>query len=150
VTSFGNLMTVRQQWEWIGQLLARVAVGTLFFLSGRGKLFVPARRAEMRGTMRRAGLPRPEVSAAIVSAVEFSGGAMLLFGLLTPLACAMLIGVMTGAIVTTQIPAIKARAPLEWLGEFLYLPEVLYIIILVWLLLAGPGWLSVDGWLVGS
>jgi uncharacterized membrane protein YphA (DoxX/SURF4 family) len=38
-------------WEWIGILLARLAVGSLFFLSGRGKLFVPERREQMRQTL---------------------------------------------------------------------------------------------------
>jgi len=58
----------------------------------------------------------------------------------------MLIGVMVGALATTQIPSLKAASRVDWLAEFLYLPEVLYVVILVWLLLAGPGWLSLD-WL---
>ena len=29
--------------------------------------------------------------------------------------------------------------------EVLYLPEVLYVVILIWLFLSGPGWFSVDG-----
>jgi len=132
------------RWEWIGQLLARVSVGLLFFLSGRAKLFVPARREQMRETLRQAGLPRPELSATAVSATEFVAGASLCVGLLTPLACVMLIGVMAGALATTQIPQLKASSAVDWLAEFLYLPEVLYVVILVWLLLAGPGWFSLD------
>jgi hypothetical protein len=31
-----------------------------------------------------------------------------------------------------------------WLAESLYLPEVLYLVILIWLFFSGPGWLSVD------
>jgi putative oxidoreductase len=131
-------------WEWLGQLLARVSVGLLFFLSGRGKLFVPARRKEMRETIRKAGVPRPELTAPVMSSIEFTCGAMLCLGLLTPVACVLLIGVMLGALVTTQIPAIKAAAALDWLGDFLYLPEVLYLVILLWLLFAGPGWVSLD------
>jgi putative oxidoreductase len=144
------LQTSLAPWAWIGQLLARVSVGLLFFLSGRGKLFVPARRDQMRETIRQAGLPRPDVTAVAISMVEFASGAMLVAGVLTPLACLMLTGVMAGALTTTQIPRIEARSRLEWIGEFLYLPEVLYIVILVWLLLAGPGALSVDGLLAGE
>ena len=131
-------------WEWLGQLLARVSVGALFFLSGRGKLFVPARRKEMLETIRQAGLPRPDVTAPLLSAIEFTFGAMLCLGLLTPVACVMLMGVMLGALVTTQIPRVKAVSLLDWLGKFFYLPEVLYLVILFWLLVAGPGWLSFD------
>jgi putative oxidoreductase len=132
------------RWEWLGQLLARISVGLLFFLSGRAKLFVEARRELMRNTMRQAGVPFPELTAGVTSAVEFVFGAMLLVGLFTPVSCLMLIGVMIGALVTTQIPALRAGSAIDWLGEFLYLPEVLYVVILVWLLLAGPGWLSID------
>jgi len=37
--------------EWVGIVLARIGVGLLFFLSGRGKLFVPERRDQMRQTL---------------------------------------------------------------------------------------------------
>jgi putative oxidoreductase len=130
--------------EWLGQLVARVSVGLLFFLSGRGKLFVPARRESMRNTMRQAGVPWPELIAGVTAAVEFVFGALLVVGLFTPVSCVLLIGVMIGALATTQIPALKAGSAVDWLAEFLYLPEVLYVVILVWLLLAGPGWLSLD------
>jgi putative oxidoreductase len=134
------------QWEWFGQLLARESVGLLFALSGRGKLFVEPRREQMRETLRQAGLPRPELSAAVISAVELTCGVMLCLGMVTPFSCVMLMGVMVGALATTQIPSLKAASHVEWLSEFLYLPEVLYVVILVWLFFAGPGWFSLD-WL---
>lgn len=132
------------RWEWLGQLLARISVGLLFFLSGRAKLFVEARRELMRDTMRQAGVPWPELTAGVTSVVEFVFGPLLVVGLFTPISCVMLIGVMIGALATTVIPGLKANSVIDWLGDFLYLPEVLYVVILVWLLLAGPGWLSVD------
>ncbi len=125
-------------------LLARLSVGLLFALSGGGKLFVPARREQMRATLREAGIPVPEISAVIVSSVEFVFGALLIIGFLAPLCCLMLSGVMIGVLSTTILPGIKAESVISWLGEFLYLPEVLYLVILVWLLFSGPGWLSVD------
>jgi len=131
-------------WEWLGILLARLAVGLLFLLSGRGKLFVNARREQMRQTLREARIPFPEFSAVFVSAVEFVFGLLLAAGAVTPLACVMLSGAMIVAIATTAIRSIKASSPLGWLSEFLYLPEVLYLVILVWLFLSGPGWFSVD------
>jgi putative oxidoreductase len=142
--SFEAIARSLSEWEWVGQLLARVSVGLLFFLSGRGKLFVPARREQMRQALRKAGLPRPDLSAPVMSAIEFVGGAMLCLGLLTPIACVLLTGVMLGALTTTQLPRINAASAGEWLGEALYLPEVLYVVILVWLLFAGAGWLSLD------
>jgi hypothetical protein len=49
----------------------------------------------------------------------------------------MLGGLMIVAIATTAVQTIKALSPLDWLSEFLYLPEVLYLVILVWLFLSG-------------
>ena len=135
-------------WEWLGILLARLAVGLVFFLSGRGKLFVPERREQMRQTLIEAHVPFPEFNAVFVSSVEFVSGALLVLGAMTPIACVMLGGVMIVAIATTALRNIKAASPLGWLSEFLYLPEVLYLVILIWLFFSGPGWLSVDHWIL--
>ena len=131
-------------WQWVGILVARLAVGLLFFLSGRGKLFVPERREQMRETLVAAHVPFPELNVLVVSTLEFVFGLLLILGAVTPLACVMLGGVMIVAIATTAIRNIKAMSPLGWLSEFLYLPEVLCLVILFWLLLSGPGWFSVD------
>lgn len=133
-----------QHYEWIGILIARLSVGTLFALSGSGKLFVPSRRDEMLRTLRAAGIPAPGVNVVLVSSVECLFGVLLVMGLLTPLCCLMLSGVMVVALGTTILPRIEAASPAGWLGTVLYLPEVLYLVILVWLFLSGPGWFSLD------
>ena len=133
-----------QHYEWIGILIARLSVGTLFALSGSGKLFVPSRRAEMLKTLRDAGIPAPELNTLFVSSVEFVFGTLLVVGFLTPLCCVMLSGVMVVALGTSILPRITAASLASWLGAVLYLPEVLYLVILVWLLVSGPGWFSVD------
>ena len=125
-------------------LLARLSVGSLFVLSGSGKLFRADRRSAMRKALAEAHVPYPDLNALFVSGVEFCFGTLLVLGAFTPIACVMLGAVMLVAIVTTKIKGIKAAAPLEWLSEFLYLPEVLYLVILVWLFFSGPGRLSVD------
>ena len=130
--------------EWVAILVARVAVGLLFFLSGRAKLFVPGRRKEMRQTLIKAHFVFPKFNAVFVSTVEFVCGLLLILGLMTTLASALLTGVMIVAIATTAIGNIKATSPTEWLAGFLYLPEVLYLVILFWIFFSGPGWLSID------
>jgi putative oxidoreductase len=121
-----------------------VTVGSLFLLSGGGKLFVKEQREQMRETLRDAQIPFPDVNAVFVSTVEFVFGFLLIVGAATPLACLMLSGVMVVAILTSALRRIEASSRLGWLSEFLYLPEVLYLVILVWLFFSGPGWLSVD------
>jgi putative oxidoreductase len=139
-----TFLTELSAWQWLGALIARLAVGVLFFLSGRGKLFVPERREQMRETLVAARIPFAGVNAIFASLIEFVFGCLLVLGALTPLACVMLSCVMIMAIATSAIKDIKAPPLLDWLSEFLYLPEVLYLVILFWLFLSGPGWLSVD------
>ena len=98
----------------------------------------------MRQTLIKAHVPFPEFNAALVSTVEFVCGLLLVLGLLTPLATALLAGVLIVAIATTAIQNVKATSPAEWVAGFLYLPEVLYLVILFWLFFSGPGWLSID------
>ena len=83
--------------------------------------------------------------AFFVSTIEFACGAGLAFGLLTPLCALMLAVDMIVAIATNRIQSIHASGALAWLDDFLYLPEVLYVIILVWLIFSGPGRYSIDG-----
>jgi putative oxidoreductase len=98
----------------------------------------------MRETLVAARVPFPEFNTLLVSTVEFVFGLFLILGALTPITCAMLGCVMIMAIATIAIRNIKATSPLGWLSEFLYLPEVLYLVILCWLFLSGPGWFSID------
>jgi len=97
-----TLLTGLREWQWLGALIARLAVGLLFFLSGRGKLFVPQRREQMRESLVAAGIPFASINAIFVSTVEFVFGLLVILGALTPLACIMLGGVMVVAIVTLR------------------------------------------------
>jgi putative oxidoreductase len=137
-------------WEWLGVLFARLAVGLLFLLSGEGKLFRARPRQLMQKTLEDAGIAFPHFTAVAVSAVEFICGALLLVGALMPLACLMLGAVMLGALVTTRIRTIPRSSVRDWLAAFLYLPEVLYLVILVWLFFSGPGPVSLDQLLAGG
>jgi putative oxidoreductase len=144
MSPWASWQSALQQYEWIGTLIARLSVGTLFALSGSGKLFVPSRRDQMLRTLRDAGILAPGMNIVFVSSVEFLFGILLVMGLLTPLCCLMLSGVMVVALGTSILPRIEAPSLASWLGSVLYLPEVLYLVILVWLFFSGPGWFSVD------
>ncbi len=148
--SWESVTNILHEWQWMGMLLARLSVGVLFATSGGGKLFLRARREEMRQTLLAARIPLARVTSVFVALVEFVFGAFLIVGFLTPLCCLMLTGVMVGALSTTILPRIKSKSVVSWLGEFFYLPEVLYVVILMWLLLSGPGWLSLDHLVLSS
>jgi putative oxidoreductase len=138
-------LTMLRAGEWMPMTAARVLIGIFFCISGGTKLFVPAQFVVLEQTMVQSHIPFPHANAFFVAMVEFACGAALALGLLTPLCAAMLVGDMIVAIATNRIYSIQASGVLAWLGDFLYLPEVLYTLILVWLIFSGPGRYSVDG-----
>ena len=58
----------------------------------------------------------------------------------------MIVATLTSAISTVP----EGLSPLSWLGDFLYLPEVLYVLFFIWLICPGPGRFSVDYWLAAQ
>lgn len=124
--------------------LVRVCLGVFFCISGGTKLFSAAAWQEMVRTLTASGLPYPEANAYFVSSVEFVGGGLLTVGLMTPLCAILLGGDMLVAILTNRLQSVEGANVLAWVDNFLYLPEVLYALILGWLLFAGPGTPSAD------
>jgi putative oxidoreductase len=124
---------------------ARVLIGIFFCISGATKLLVPSQFDLMEQTLAQSHVPFPHFNAFFVSLVEFACGTGLALGLLTPLCALALVVVMIVAIATNRIQSIPVSGALQWLDDFLYLPEVLYVIILVWLIFSGPGRYSIDG-----
>ena len=133
--------------EELAVLLARISLGLFFAISGGNKLFVASQYKLMRETIVGAGIPFPHVMTYFVSSVEFVCGCLLIIGLFSSLCCVAFIIDMIVAITTVQLATIKAHSFIDWLDDFLYLPEVMYIIIFLWLISSGPGRLSVDHWI---
>ena len=132
-------------------LLVRVSLGLFFAISGANKLFVAGSRQTMYETLVGAKVPFPHLMTYCVAVVEFLGGSFLTVGFLSSLDCVALLVDMLVAIATTKLSAMpKGLSPLNWLDDFLYLPEVLYVLFFIWLLCSGPGKFSVDYWLAGK
>jgi putative oxidoreductase len=126
---------------WVWRLVVRLSVGIEFFGSGLGKL------GKLPGFIeyfRSLGIPLPQLQAPFVAGVELVCGALIVVGLLTRPAALMLCGVMSVAIVTAAVPERKITASWHGLLEFLYLPEWGLLLLLAWLVLAGPGPASLD------
>jgi putative oxidoreductase len=146
--AFGNALATLRAAVWMPTTAVRILIGIFFCISGGTKLFVPAQFITMEHTLAQSNIPFPHASALFVSLIEFSAGAGLVVGLLTRL-CALVLAVdMIVAIATNRIQSIQATGVLAWLDDFLYLPEVLYVMILVWLIFSGPGRYSLDGLIV--
>jgi putative oxidoreductase len=131
-------------------VLVRVSLGLFFAITGANKLFVTRSTQTMYETLVEAKVPFPRLMTYFVAGVEFVGGSVLIVGLLSSLTCMALSVDMVVAIMTTKLSAMpKGLSPLNWLDDFLYLPEVLYLLFFVCLICIGPGKFSVDYWLAG-
>lgn len=140
-----SFLTGSRSWEQFSILLARVALGVFFAISGGKKLFVVSRTRQMYETLVGAGIPFPHFMTYFASSVEFIGGCLLAIGLLSSLCSAALIIQMVVAITTVRLATIPSGTSfLDWLDDFLYLPETMYILILIWLICSGPGKFSAD------
>lgn len=138
-------------WEQYAILLVRLLLGLFFAISGANKLFVAGGTKPVYETLIAAKIPFPHLMAYFVSGVEFVAGSFLAVGFLSSLACvALLIDMMVATLTTTLFTMPKGLSPLKWLDDFLYLPEVLYVLFFIWLLCSGPGKFSIDYWLFGK
>ncbi|MFZ0143208.1 MAG: DoxX family protein [Candidatus Sulfotelmatobacter sp.] len=132
-------------------LLVRVSIGLFFAISGGNKLFVAGGTKPVYETLVKAKAPFPRQLAYFVAGVEFVGGSLVTAGFLSSVAGVALLIDMVVATLTNAISTLpKGLSPLNWLDDFLYLPEVLYVLFFIWLLCSGPGKFSVDYWLAGK
>jgi len=86
-------------------MVVRLVVGALFVGHGSQKLFGAFGGSGPAGTaeaFEMSGLRPGHHHAYAAGAAEFGGGALLMLGLLTPLAAALLISVMTAAVITVH------------------------------------------------
>ena len=131
-------------------LLVRVSLGLFFAISGANKLFAGGMQT-MYETLVEARVPFPHLMTYFVSSVEFVGGSLVTVWFLSSPACVALLVDMLVAILTTKLSAMpKGLSPFNWLNDFLYLPEVLYVLFFIWLIFSGPGKFSIDYWLAGE
>jgi len=132
-------------------LLVRVSLGLFFAISGANKLFVASGTKLVYETLVKAKIPFPHLMAYFVSGVEFVGGSLVTVGFLSTPACLALLIDMIVATLTSAVSTLpKGLSFLSWLDDFLYLPEVLYVLFFVWLISSGPGKFSVDYWLAAK
>lgn len=125
-----------ERFQWFPILLARLAVGGLFFESGRGKLLY--KLEELGEFFTQLGIPFPHFNAVFTASTELVGGFCLLLGVATRLMSIPLTFIMIVAIATSEITKVST------LGDFLYLPEVFLAVLCIWFVFSGPGKVSLD------
>src|SRR5215213_8993212 len=142
----------------LGLLILRIVVGLLFMGHGAQKLFGLFGGHGLQGTAgffeQGLGLRPGKVHATGAGAAEFFGGLLLALGLLTPLAAAALIGVMTVAVATVHF------SKGEWSTEGGYEYNAVLMAVAFAVTAVGPGNWSLDhqfgfdiqgaGWAIGA
>jgi putative oxidoreductase len=132
-------------------LLVRVSIGVFFAISGANKLFVAGGTKPVYETLVQAKVPFPRQTAYFVAGVEFVCGSLVALGFLSsPASIALLIDMIVATLTSAISTLPKGLSPLNWLDDFLYLPEVLYVLFFTCLICSGPGAFSVDYWLAGK
>lgn len=126
---------------------ARIGTGAFFAISGYHKLFNPARHSTLVSTLKGDGIPLLGFTQWFVPAIEFSAGMAILTGFLAPLAAFGLLALLTVACITDGRKRVQAFAPIDGadrVDDWLYLPEITYILLLLLVLTHGAGRYSVD------
>lgn len=131
-------------------LLVRVAVGVFFIFSGYHKLFNKGRHESLVKTLTDDKVPLIKVNQWFVPSVEFLGGIAVTVGLFTSLAALGLIVICLVATCVDGLKRVEGWSPIDFadkIDDVLYLPEVLYLVMLVAIVMAGSGKYSLHRWL---
>jgi putative oxidoreductase len=129
-------------------LVLRGSVGAFSAISGGNKLFVPARHAAFCATLQRLGIPNcGGVMPWWVCGWTFVGGVLLTLGVFSTFAAAVLLAVYLVAFGCEAYRKVQEFRPIncpDRVADYLYLPETLYIVLLVASMLLGPGKYALD------
>lgn len=121
--------------RWLGPLMVRLVFGYFWLETGIAKV------QNLDGfTQRFIGwhIPHPVFSAALSAWTELLGGLLIMLGLFTRLVCIPMIINMIVAV------TLVVSTNLMGLDDYVEADEVVYSLIFFWLLIAGPGKVSLD------
>ena len=139
-------------WTDVALTLNRIAVGLFFMISGYHKLFNAQRHRVLADELKGLGIHAMGFNQWWVPSVEFAAGAAVVIGLLAPLAALGLLFISLVAIVTSGPQRIKVMHPIDKadrIDNWLYLPELLYVFMLITVVSAGAGPYSFDALILG-
>jgi putative oxidoreductase len=122
-------------------LLTRLLMGQAFYLTGRGKLANFDNTVQFFTSL---GIPMPDLNAAFVSRLEYYGGIALILGLFTRFVAAGLASTMVVALATADKQTLFDALRLSGDHGPTDVVPLVYLLFLAWLVIVGPGGLSLD------
>lgn len=128
-------------------LVARISVGVFFAISGFNKLFNPGRHKSLTANLTKNGIPYIPVMQWFVPFWEFVSGLFLAIGLFTVFHALVLMIICVVAACCEARKRVAAYSPInagDVVADYLYLQEILYMVLLSVNILAGGGKFSFD------
>ncbi len=122
---------------FLARLITRLILGFAFFQTGSGKWSDLDRTTSYFSDL---GIPFARANATFIATLELVGGICLMLGLGTRVVALLLSGSMAVALLTAEKENFIKNFP----GGLLDVVPVVYGLFLLWLILHGPGWLSLD------
>ncbi len=126
---------------FLAPLLTRLVIGQAFYLTGSGKI---ENLENVVSFFTELGIPWPEANAYFISRLEFWGGILLAVGLGTRLVAAGLASTMVVALLTAEKQNFLDALYRTGESGLTDVVPFVYLLFLVWLILSGPGALSLD------
>jgi putative oxidoreductase len=133
--AIARLRAVGDKLSFLGPTLARLTVGLVFIGTGWGKLHT---LGDVTQFFTNLGIPAPGFNARLVATTELVGGSLVLVGLGTRLVTLPLAFTMVIAILTAK------RGDIDGLTSLVGFEEWSYLVLFLWLAVAGAGPLSLD------
>jgi putative oxidoreductase len=127
--------------SFLPPLLTRLLIGQAFFLTGRGKI---ANFDNTVAFFSELGIPMPELNAAFISRLEYFGGMALVLGLCTRIVASLLGSTMIVALLTADKQSFLDAFFMRGDAGLTDVVPVVYGLFLLWLVVFGPGKLSLD------
>jgi len=123
--------------SFLAPLLTRLVIGWAYHVTGHGKLENLDRTTQFFASL---NIPAPHANAIFVSLLEFIGGICIFLGLATR--------IFAGLLSISMIVALLTSDGKEWLQKFpadiTDVTSFTYLLFLIWLVLYGPGPISID------
>lgn len=127
--------------SFLPPLVTRLVIGQAFFLTGRGKL---ANIDNVVAFFTDLGIPMPALNAAFVSRLEYYGGMLLAAGILTRVVAGLLGSTMVVALLTADKEGFLSALRGAGDSGLTDVTPFVYLILLAWLVVSGPGVVSAD------
>jgi putative oxidoreductase len=130
--------------SFLAPLMTRFVLGYGFFFTGQGKWHNFENTVNFFTSL---GIPYPQANAAFIATLELVGGLCLAVGLLTRLMSAGLASTMVVALLTAdRADFLEAWSPASDKSPW-DVSSLVLLLLLVWLVLFGPGAVSIDRFL---